>query len=281
MKKFIEEYGFGILTAIVVIMLLCLSTPIGDTIGNSVKTLVNNFGEKTNCVMNVAGEATEQLANTLKGESIGGGSGSGDSIEYLSIGGKVFLDNGDNSATYKFYDSGKNEIVYTNLSSLDSAVYYTVEGTPASDRFYVVAVDSSQADYDSTFGVNLGTLTCWGYDYITTSATTNSIGSGKTNTAKVLAIKDTSSCAPYSIWEWLNDVNSNEYGGCNDWFIGSKAEYDTLNSSGKVELLFGSKSLLSSIELASDRAYFWDRNIGDWNDAGKSGYINVIAFRSF
>lgn len=66
MKSFLEEYGFGILTAIVVIMLLCLSTPIGETIGDSVKSLVNNFGEKTNSVMNVAGDTTEQLANSIK-----------------------------------------------------------------------------------------------------------------------------------------------------------------------------------------------------------------------
>ena len=208
-------------------------------------------------------------------------------IEYLSLGGKVFLDNGDNGATYAFYDSGKNEITYTDLASLSDAVYYSVEGTPTKDRFYVVASDSNQADYNSDYGVNLSDSLCWGYYGITTDATTNSIGSGKTNTAKVLAITDTSTYnlangGPYqSIWEWLNDVNTNEYGGCNDWFIGSRAEYDALRETGKAGSLFDSMYLWSDVERDSNYAYSWNTSSSLWGYRGKNNRRHVVTFRAF
>lgn len=200
----------------------------------------------------------------------------------LPIGGKVFLDNGDNGATYTFYDADKNEITYSNLDSLNNAVYYTVDGSGSKDRFYVVASDSSKSDYNSTYGVNRGDYSLWGYCYITTGATTDSIGSGKTNTAQILAIEDTSGYYEDSIWKWLNDVNSNEYGGCSDWFIGSNAECDALNSSGKVGSLFSSEELWSSVESDSDRAWYcyWYYGIC-WYDHFKDDSNGAVAFRAF
>lgn len=203
------------------------------------------------------------------------------------IGGKVFLDTGSNGATYTFYDTNKNEIAYTDIDDLDDAVYYTVEGTPTSDRFYVVAADSNQADYNSTYGVNVGTNKYWGYYQVPTGATTDTISSGKTNTATILAITDTSEYnaahgkTKQSIWEWLNDVNSNEYGGCHDWFIGSKAEYDALHSSDKAGSLIDSKSVWSSVEVSDDNAYHWKHQNIDWVSNPKNGFVVVVAFRAF
>ena len=199
---------------------------------------------------------------------------------YLPIGGKIFYDDGDNGATYTFYNADKNEITYTDINSLDNAVYYTVDGSGSKDRFYVVASDFSKSDYDSTYGVNLGTSKYWGYYGITTSATTNTIGSGKTNTAKVLAITDTSQYASDSIWEWLNDVNSNKYGGCDDWFIGSRAEYDALRETGKAGSLFDSEYLWSSVERASSRAYLWFYDDSEWIEYSENYGLNVVAFRT-
>ena len=214
--------------------------------------------------------------------------GSSQEQELLSLGGKVFLDNGDNGATYKFYDASKNEITYADLSSLDNAVYYEVEGTPTKDRFYVVASDSNQTDYNSDYGVNLGTEKYWGYYSITTEATTNTIGSGKTNTAQILAITDTSGFnladggVCQSIWEWLGDVNSNEYGGHSDWFIGSEAEYDALRTSGKAGSLFDSMLVWTSVEDTSNNAYFWRYYDSFWfYDFKANNFANVVAFRAF
>lgn len=47
MKKFFEEYGFVILTAIVVILLIAMATPIGTLIRSNVSHIVESFGEKT------------------------------------------------------------------------------------------------------------------------------------------------------------------------------------------------------------------------------------------
>lgn len=47
MKKFFEEYGFVILAAIVVILLIAMATPIGTLIRSNVSHIVESFGEKT------------------------------------------------------------------------------------------------------------------------------------------------------------------------------------------------------------------------------------------
>lgn len=47
MKSFLEEYGFVILIAIVIILLIVMATPIGSTIKASVLGLVDSFGSRT------------------------------------------------------------------------------------------------------------------------------------------------------------------------------------------------------------------------------------------
>ena len=186
-----------------------------------------------------------------------------------------------NGATYKFYDTSKNEITYTDINSLDNAVYYTVDGTGSKDRFYVVAADSSKADYSSNYGVNLGRDSIWGYYYVNTDSTEDGIGKGKTNTAQILVTEDSSGSYEGSIWEWLNDVNSNKYGGCSDWFIGSTDEHDALKSSGKAGLLFNSKNLWSSVEGSARNAYRWYYDSSYWDSDRKTeGGSGVVAFRT-
>ena len=47
MKSFFEEYGFVILAAIVVILLIAMATPIGTLIRSNISHIVESFGEKT------------------------------------------------------------------------------------------------------------------------------------------------------------------------------------------------------------------------------------------
>ena len=47
MKTFLEEYGFVILIAVVVILLIVIATPIGNTIKASILGLTDSFGSKT------------------------------------------------------------------------------------------------------------------------------------------------------------------------------------------------------------------------------------------
>lgn len=47
MKSFLEEYGFAILTSIVIILLVVMATPVGNTINASVLGVIKSFGNKT------------------------------------------------------------------------------------------------------------------------------------------------------------------------------------------------------------------------------------------
>ena len=47
MKSFFEEYGFVILAAIIVILLIVMATPIGTLIRSNISHIVESFGEKT------------------------------------------------------------------------------------------------------------------------------------------------------------------------------------------------------------------------------------------
>lgn len=48
MKSFLEEYGFAILAAIVVILLIAMATPVGDVVKKQIFNVVDDFGSGTN-----------------------------------------------------------------------------------------------------------------------------------------------------------------------------------------------------------------------------------------
>ena len=153
-------------------------------------------------------------------------------LPHLSIGGRIFYDNGDNGATYIFYDATDNIVAYDGtITSLSNATQYSIIGTPTKDRFYV---------YDTTYNLSAGT---WGKFNITTGITADTIGSGKTNTATMMSMNPDG-----TMWTWLRDtVNANSTGGCNDWYIGSMAEQNKLRTSGLVDW-YSSNNIWSSVE---------------------------------
>ena len=59
MKSFFEEYGFVILAAIVVILLIAMATPIGDLVKTQIDGVINSFGSKTQSKLN----ATDGVIN--------------------------------------------------------------------------------------------------------------------------------------------------------------------------------------------------------------------------
>lgn len=59
MKSFFEEYGYVILAAIVVILLIAMATPIGDLIRIQIDNAINSFGSKTQTRLN----ATDGVIN--------------------------------------------------------------------------------------------------------------------------------------------------------------------------------------------------------------------------
>ena len=68
MKSFFEEYGFVILAAIVVILLIAMATPIGDLVKAQITGIVDSFANKTESKLNAvdAGAITVR-ATTSKG----------------------------------------------------------------------------------------------------------------------------------------------------------------------------------------------------------------------
>ena len=69
MKSFFEEYGFVILAAIVVILLIAMASPIGDLVKAQITGIVDSFANKTESKLNAvdAGAITVR-ATTSDGE---------------------------------------------------------------------------------------------------------------------------------------------------------------------------------------------------------------------
>lgn len=63
MKKFLEDYGFAILIAIVTVLLIAIATPIRNTIKTSVSGIVDSFGGKTVTKLN---KADKEVITILK-----------------------------------------------------------------------------------------------------------------------------------------------------------------------------------------------------------------------
>ena len=69
MKSFFEEYGFVILAAIVVILLIAMARPIGDLVKAQITGIVDSFANKTESKLNaVDAGAISVRATTEKGK---------------------------------------------------------------------------------------------------------------------------------------------------------------------------------------------------------------------
>ena len=55
MKAIFEEYGFVILAAVVVLLLIGMTTPVGEAIENSIVGIINNMSEQVNNQVSING----------------------------------------------------------------------------------------------------------------------------------------------------------------------------------------------------------------------------------
>ena len=219
-----------------------------------------------------------KIINQSGGGSSSGSSGGNTTLSKKSVGGRIYYDSGNNGATYTFYDENGNVINYDGtIESLKNATEYTVDKTVTTDRFYVFASD--------TFN-----KVCWyggwkyqvewsGYTYPSQFGFYNvEIGSGKTYTKKMLGrSKSTGAFTLYrgdnvlsqpdenvemTVWSKVKELNSSNYNGCNDWFVGTVEEYMALNSLSHSELPFASNSLhlMTSNEIDCDDMKLTDEN---------------------
>lgn len=218
---------------------------------------------------------------------IGGG---GSSSSKQPVGGAIYyIDSSDNGATYKFYDEDNKEITgWSTVGDLVNAKYYTVDGVPSKDKFYV---------FDNSENA-LATQKRWTYyegsSYIqeqifATPSDSKEIGQGRINTQTVMAKDDGKYIADNSnsdgcatIWYVCDEVNTSERGGCSDWFIPSQNELDALRTSSVVPSdWFSSNYIWTSSEKASYDAWMWYYNDSNFDSFAKSSRFCCVCIRAF
>lgn len=149
MKKFFEEYGFVILAAIVVILLIAIATPIGTLIRTNTSHIVESFGEKTTQKLDYA-MREDQAKNVIEIAA----------KNVIEVAGKklTIMENLGNDkylvlAEYQSYDKGFNTeektSVYKNSTVDDylSNEYYNK--LPETIRNAIVEQNISQTEYSA------------------------------------------------------------------------------------------------------------------------------------
>ena len=112
MKSFFEEYGFVILAAIVVILLIAMCTPIGNLVKSQITGIVDSFANKTNTKLNAvdAGENTAYLRKTVE-----------DNKEVINL--DVSSGNSTDTFSYKVhYVAGGKTMTYAKQNSSEKAI---------------------------------------------------------------------------------------------------------------------------------------------------------------
>ena len=195
------------------------------------------------------------------------------------VGGKIYYIDDTADGTYSFYDAEGNLMSDVSVGSTPS--YCKVLTAGSKDKYYV-------------YHDELYTSLTWGKSGTTTGATGTAIGTGKSNTAKLLATDAVSST--YTIWYKLQQIRNASTGDCNDWFVPSKDEIEKLRlavNSGSItggaiagssytRSVFKSKYLWSSSEHSAQSAWLWDYDSQNWNSGyGKHHDIPVFFARAF
>lgn len=172
------------------------------------------------------------MAVTLK-ENVYGLTGTGKKVrighvteveaDLFPVGGKIFYIDNTSDRVVEFYDQYGD--VIENVAVGDSPYAYKILTAGTKDKYYVY--------YD-----NLYTSKRWTYyengAYVYNSLNAgDGIGKGKTNTATVMSAdsgkyvtNDSNGFA--TIWYSIKEMRDNLIGGCNDWFVPSKAELEEL-----------------------------------------------------
>ena len=206
-----------------------------------------------------------------------------------SVGGTIFYIDDKADGIYEFFDVDGNLI--ENVQVGDRPYAYKVVSPGSKDKYYVY--------YDKLYEG------FWTYyksdDYVLESpGTSNSVGSGKTNTEAVMA-KDNGAyidmdfAGHSTIWYQLQQARDLKVGGCDDWFVPSKCEIDELRlaiESGNItggiiagssykESIFTYKWIWSSGEYSSQYAWSWGSNGQYWYGSFKGSNFPVFFTRAF
>ena len=200
------------------------------------------------------------------------------SLECFPVGGTIFYIDETADGVYEFYDINENLI--HNVKVGDRPYAYRVVTPGTKDKYYV-------------YHDELYTSLAWGMSGTPTGATGTEIGTGKSNTAKLLATDAVSSTN--TIWYKLQQIRNASTGDCNDWFVPSKDEIEKLRlavNSGSITggaiaessyegSVFKNQYLWSSSEYSSNNAWFWNSYNQIWANRGKHNDYLVFFARAF
>ena len=205
------------------------------------------------------------------------------------VGGRIFYIDSGSTKTYKFYDSNFEEI--SSVAVGDTPMFYEElsEGN-GNDKYYVY--------HDALY-----TSKCWTYSDSNDEGvyeelgtdTSQSFGTGKSNTAIIMSYNNgiyATSQFYYNgiyydtVWKLLKNMRDSAIGGCNDWYVGSPEEYNTLrtymnDNPSVVENLFGSDHWTSTESDSDAINKARKRKSSAWFSQGKGDLGKVIAIRSF
>ena len=206
------------------------------------------------------------------------------------VGGTIFYIDDTADGTYEFFDASGNPI--ENVQVGDRPYAYRVIEKGSEDKYYV---------YHDEIYDNLRWTYHKGKEYVYRSmGTSESIGSGKTNTEAVMAkgigahIASDSNGLP-TIWYQLQKTRNAGAGGCDDWFVPSKSEVEKLRlaiKSGSITKgiiagssyntsVFMSRYLRSSSEVSSRHTWYWDYITQSWQYDTKNNRNSVLFTRAF
>ena len=222
------------------------------------------------------------------------------------VGGKIYYIDNTADGTYSFFDAEGNLMSDVSVGSTPS--YYKVLTAGSKDKYYVY--------HDKLYN-----SLKWGKSGTTTGATGTTIGTGKSNTATLLATNEVSDTN--TSWYKLQQIRNASIDGCNDWFIPSKDEVEALrlaigcttSTSGAVVVEAGAVTggtiagtadgqthyksnngayycypsntkfltnyIWSSSETSAYGSLRWYYNDQYWNDSDKSNYVSLFFARAF
>lgn len=197
------------------------------------------------------------------------------------VGGKIFyIDPDDNGAVYHFFDQHGEEI---EVGIGDSPFAYTVTGTPTKDKYYVF--------YPSAYTSKRWTYYSNGEYVYNSLGTQDGVGKGRANTTLVMAADDgayvtNDSNGVATIWYALSQMNTNKIGGCDDWFVPSKAEVEKIRTAkdadnNAITTLFTNTYIWSSSEYSAQYAWYWRYDNQTWYSNVKSDNYALVGVRAF
>lgn len=211
-------------------------------------------------------------------------------LDVKLVGGTIFYIDDEVDGKYEFFDADGNLI--ENVQIGDKPYAYRTVREGSKDKYYVY--------HDKVYD-NLEWTYCKDKGYVHESlGTSNDIGSGKTNTEKVMAkdngvyITVNSNGRP-TIWHQLQQIRNAKADGCDDWFIPSLYEVEKLRKAIKSGIIaggaiagssyddsvFNSKWLWSSSEYSDLSAWYWHYDYQHWDTYYKNTSTSVFFARAF